>query len=99
MFFTTKSGKQIELTRNGKIYTASLDGKVLGVVAASANAAHGWHLTTNGIALTVAEKSQNEVKQFLAIWALDAAMTEKDVELKKYYDDHAKVINANYGSK
>lgn len=99
MFFTTKSGKQIELTRNGKIYTASVDGKVLGVVSEVANATHGWHLFTNNIAITVSESCVNQVKKFLADWVLDVAMTEKEIELQAYYNDKDKVVNANYGSK
>lgn len=65
MLFSTKLGKSIELTRDGNVYTASHEGKVLGPVSPIANAAHGWHLFTNGIAITVAEKDLASVKQFL----------------------------------
>lgn len=99
MFFNTKSGKQIELTRDGNIYTASADGKVLGKVVESANAIHGYHLFTNNIIITVAEKDQKDVKKFLVSHVYDLPISEKDAELKKYYDDHAKVLNANFGSK
>lgn len=98
MFFNTKSNKQIELSRNGKIYTASADGKVLGTVSAAANGALGWHLSTGAIAITVADKDQKAVKEFLASWVLDVPMSAKVAELKDYFDDHAKILKAMGGN-
>jgi hypothetical protein len=94
MKFTTKSGKQIELKLNGKVATAFLDGKELGVVSKVATQELGWHLTTGSVAITVKQSDQETVKQFLASWAPNVPPTQKEIELKQYYDDHQKVLDA-----
>ncbi|WP_298150638.1 hypothetical protein [Flavobacterium sp.] len=76
MLFSTKLGKSIDLTREDNVYTASHDGKVLGSVSPVANATHGWHLFTNGIAITVAEKDLASVKQFLCSHISKSSETE-----------------------
>lgn len=98
MKFSTKSGKQIELKIDDAVATAYIAGEKIGAVESSANRELGWHLKSGDIHITVLDKDQKQVKLFLVSYLKDYKLNDREVALKKYYDDYNKVINANYGS-
>lgn len=79
----TQHGAVITLDVNGHDVIASHNGKVMGVVKASANKELGWHLVTGSIAISIDNQSLAAAK---AVMAEAAKMTAE--ELSKFSESN-----------